>query len=92
MFAFLLNYDPMPGLHPTLPHGASIIDHNFRGFSHTMADNLTGWPAVSVRGGTSPEGLPIGVQVVARPWHEEVALAVAQQLETALGGWQRPPM
>ena len=37
---------------------------------------LTGWPAVVVRGGTSPEGLPIGVQVVARPWREQVALAV----------------
>jgi amidase len=45
-----------------------------------------------VRGGTSPEGLPIGVQVVTRPWHEDVALAVAQQLERVLGGWQRPPL
>jgi amidase len=54
MFAFLLNYDPMPGLHPTLPHGASIIDHNFRGFSHTMADNLTGSPAAVVHCGHGP--------------------------------------
>jgi len=45
-----------------------------------------------VRGGTSSEGLPIGVQVVARPWREDVALAVAQVLEEALGGWQRPPL
>jgi len=42
-----------------------------------------------VRGGTSPEGSPIGVQVVARPWREDIALAVAQHLETVLGGWQR---
>jgi amidase len=33
--------------------------------------------------------LPIGVQVVARPWREDVALAVAQHLETVLGDWQR---
>ena len=59
-----------------------------KGFSYTGAYNLTGWPGAVVRGGTSPEGLPIGVQVVARPWREDVALAVAQQLETALGGWQ----
>ena len=45
-----------------------------------------------VRAGTSPDGLPIGVQVVARPWREDVSLAVAQYLEGALGGWQRPPM
>ncbi len=51
---------------------------------------MTGWPAVVARGGTSPEGLPIGVQVVARPWREDVALAVAQQIETISGGWQKP--
>ena len=53
---------------------------------------MTGWPAAVVRGGTSPEGLPIGVQVVARPWREDVALALAARLEAALGGWQRPPL
>jgi Asp-tRNA(Asn)/Glu-tRNA(Gln) amidotransferase A subunit family amidase len=40
----------------------------------------------------SSEGLPLGVQIVARPWREEVALAVAQSLEGALGGWRRPPL
>jgi len=56
----------------------------------SLALLLTGWPVVVVRSGTSPEGLPIGVQVAARPWREDVALSVAQQIETALGGWQRP--
>jgi amidase len=55
-----------------------------------MTYNLTGWPGAVVRAGTSPEGLPIGVQVVARPWREDVALAVAQFLEGALGGFQPP--
>jgi amidase len=32
------------------------------------------------------------VQVVARPWRDDVALAVAQELEQALGGWQPPPL
>jgi hypothetical protein len=32
------------------------------------------------------------VQIVARPWREEVALSVAQYIETALHGWQRPPL
>jgi amidase len=53
-------------------------DH-LAGFSYTMSYNLTGWPSVVVRGGTSPEGLPIGVQVVARPWREDVALALAKK-------------
>ena len=37
--------------------------------------NTTGWPGVVVRVGTSSEGLPIGIQVVFRPWREDVALA-----------------
>jgi Asp-tRNA(Asn)/Glu-tRNA(Gln) amidotransferase A subunit family amidase len=52
----------------------------------------SGWPGAVVRGGTSPEGLPIGVQVVARPWREDVALAVVRHLEATLGGWQPPEL
>ena len=61
-------------------------------FTYTFVHNLTGWPGAVVRCGTSAEGLPIGVQIVARPWREDVALAVAQYLETSLGGWQRPSL
>ena len=59
-------------------------------FTYTFAHNLTGWPGAVVRCGTSAEGLPIGVQIVAHPWREDVALAVAHYLETNLGGWQSP--
>ena len=93
MFAFLRNYDAIlcpVYTQPALPHGASIIDRNFRGFSHTMAYNLTGWPAAVVRCGESSSGLPIGVQIVAKPWREDVALAVACALEKAFGGWKAP--
>jgi len=46
-----------------------------------MVHNITGWPAAVVRCGTSADGLPIGVQVVARPWQDATALAVAGHLE-----------
>ena len=59
-------------------------------FNYTLPFSLTGWPCVVVRAGTSPEGLPIGVQVVAGPWREDIALAVAGQIEALLGGWQPP--
>ncbi|MBZ5564767.1 MAG: amidase, partial [Acidobacteriia bacterium] len=59
-------------------------------FSYTMTYNLTGWPAAVVRAGTSPKGLPIGVQIVAPPWREDVALAVASFLEKALSGFLPP--
>ena len=75
---------------PAWRHSSTITEEQFVAGSYSMTYNLTGWPAVAVRIGTSPEGLPIGVQVVARPWREDVALAVAQHLETVLGGWQRP--
>ncbi len=77
---------------PAPLHGVSLDLEEIPAFSYTMTYNLTGWPGVVVRGGTSPEGLPIGVQVVARPWRENVALAVAQHIETVLGGWKRPPL
>jgi amidase len=75
---------------PAWPHSSTITEEQFFAGSYSITYNLTGWPGVAVRGGTSPEGLPIGVQVVARPWREDVALAVAQHLENVLGGWQRP--
>ena len=50
--------------YPAMHHGTSF--EKFPAFSYTMTYNLTGWPAAVVRAGTSPEGLPIGVQVVAR--------------------------
>jgi amidase len=57
-----------------------------------MLYNMTGWPGVVVRAGTSPEGLPVGAQFVASPWREDVALAAASEVERALGGWQRPSL
>ena len=95
MFAFLRRHDVI--LYPAyaqsaIPHCASIRDGNFRGFSHIMAYNVAGWPAAVVRGGWSPAGLPVGVQIVARPWREDVALAVARRLEEALGGYERPSL
>ncbi|RJX23164.1 MAG: amidase [Ammonifex sp.] len=78
--------------YPALPHGTTLSDQNTSAFSYAATYNLTGWPSVVLRGGTSPEGLPIGVQVVARPWREDVALAAAQHIETVLSGWQPPSM
>ena len=54
--------------------------------------NLLGVPAAVVPVGKSPEGLPIGVQVVGRPWEEEAVLAVAAKIEDACGGFRRPPI
>ena len=61
-------------------------------YTYTTTYNLTGWPAAVVRTSTSDAGMPIGVQIVAQPWREDVALAVAKFLETEFGGWQPPSL
>ncbi len=40
-----------------------------------------GWPAISVPVGLSERGLPIGFQIVARPWQEELVLRAARVIE-----------
>ncbi len=54
-------------------------------WSYTEFFNLLGNPAAVVPVGRSPEGLPIGVQIVGRPWEEEQVLAVAAVLEKQKG-------
>ena len=77
---------------PAIRHGESSEPW----FADTYSDvhNLTGWPSVVVRGGWSSDDppLPIGVQLVARPWREDVALATARVVEATSGGWQAPPL
>ena len=95
MHAFLNDWDAVispVAAFPALMHGASICDDVFPGFSYTMIHNLTGWPAAVVRCGTSAEGLPIGVQIAAAPWREDVVLAIALGLEERMGGWQAAPL
>src|SRR5207302_6772214 len=94
LLAFLDDYDLVLSptcSYPALPHGTSFDPVTRMAFDYTEVWNLTGWPAAVVRGGTSPEGLPIGVQVAARPWREDVALALVQHLEKSFGGWKMPP-
>ena len=54
--------------------------------------NLTGLPGASVPISFSKEGLPIGVQIIGRPFEEELVLAVAAALEEPSGAWQAPPL
>jgi amidase len=88
MLAFMDNFDVIltpPSPTPAVTH-AQDPDYSF------LTDfNVAGWPAVVVRCGTSSHGLPIGVQIIAKPWREDIVLAVAKFLETAMGGWKPVP-
>jgi amidase len=93
MLSFMENYDAI--LSPVcsfagMVHGSTY--HRLPSFSYAMTYNLTGCPAAVVRGGAASNGLPIGVQIAARPWREDVALAIARRLETTMGGIVRPPI
>ena len=61
-------------------------------WSYTEWFNLLGNPAAVVPVGRSPGGLPIGVQIVGRPWQEEQVLTVAAALEKECTAWSRPPI
>ncbi len=93
MLAFMSSYDAL--LCPVCSFAGMVHGSTYDRlpcFSYTMAANLTGWPAAVVRAGSTSSGLPIGVQIIAAPWREDVALAIAQVLQDALGGWQPPPL
>ncbi len=95
MFAFIQDYDAILSpvcAHAALPHGDSIEDSTFRGFSYTMTHNLTGWPAAVVRCGQTSAGLPVGIQIAAHPWREDIALRLAEGIEARCGGWSASPL
>jgi len=71
---------------PDPPAPRSMIETCCRAVSLLRA------PAVVVPCGTSDEGLPIGVQVVGRRFHDADVLAVAQVLEAAFGPWRPRPV
>jgi Asp-tRNA(Asn)/Glu-tRNA(Gln) amidotransferase A subunit family amidase len=61
-------------------------------WSYTEWFNLIGNPAAVVPVTQSAEGLPIGVQIVGRPWEEEQVLSIAVALEKESDAWKRPPI
>ncbi|MGA3002291.1 MAG: Asp-tRNA(Asn)/Glu-tRNA(Gln) amidotransferase subunit GatA [Acetobacteraceae bacterium] len=51
----------------------------------TVPADLAGVPAMSVPGGLDADGLPLGLQIIARPFDEATMFAVAAALERAAG-------
>jgi aspartyl-tRNA(Asn)/glutamyl-tRNA(Gln) amidotransferase subunit A len=58
---------------------------------YTISANLAGVPAVSLPCGFSPEGLPVGLQLLAAPFREEVLLRAAHAYEQATDWHRRTP-
>ncbi len=69
--------------------GATV--HYLDAVRHTQWFNTLAAPAAVVPVGRSPEGLPIGVQIAGRPFHDEAVLAIASVIDRAFG-YQAPPL
>ena len=88
---FFERYDLL--LSPTLPVAAvdagiavppGLVDRNIVTWvCYTYPFNLTGQPAASVPAGFTDEGMPVGLQIVARPYREEDVFTAAAALEAA---------
>ena len=57
-------------------------------FLFTAVFNLVGFPVTQVPVGFDHQGLPIGIQVVAKRGKDHLTLAVAEAIEQEFGGWQ----
>jgi Asp-tRNA(Asn)/Glu-tRNA(Gln) amidotransferase A subunit family amidase len=81
------------GATSAFPHHASkvLVDGDsvgvFRAFSYAQTFNVFDLPAVAVRAGSTAAGLPVGVQIVGRPFEEQRVLNAAAIVEEALGPW-----
>jgi amidase len=51
---------------------------------------MPGLPATAVPAGRSPEGLPVGVQIIGPMFEDRTPLRLAELLEQAIGGFQAP--
>ncbi len=58
---------------------------------YTSAWNVTGMPAASLPLHVTPEGLPVGVMLAARPAQEQLLLSLCAQVEAAAPWHDRHP-
>ena len=58
---------------------------------HQCPANVTGQPSLSIPCGFSEEGLPIGLQLIGRPFEEDILLRIAGAYEDATTWHRRRP-
>jgi len=85
-------------MHPTIRVGewaklraAKELENIIRWIAPCPPFNVTGQPAIVIPAGFTPDGLPLGVQLVGRPGAETTIIAVAAQLERATSWNQHHP-
>jgi Asp-tRNA(Asn)/Glu-tRNA(Gln) amidotransferase A subunit family amidase len=86
----LVNNFDMPdpfGATPDMPQGFDpgvwSVEQELKGLSNTAFFNISGHPAISVPIGTGPDGVPVGLQIVAPRWADGMLFALARAIEEA---------
>lgn len=80
------------GAVPAFVHGTRRVSIDgrevsvFRAFGYAQAFNVFDLPAACVPAGRTHDNLPVGVQIVGRPFAEQTVLAAARLVEETLGG------
>ncbi len=78
------------------PKGAAVevdgkkVPYFMASGAYTMPFSLTGHPVVVIPIGQTRDGLPIGMQIVGKRWREMELLAIAQEINKVVGGFQHP--
>jgi aspartyl-tRNA(Asn)/glutamyl-tRNA(Gln) amidotransferase subunit A len=81
-------------LTPTTPHAAPLVDIAYHsqgydrwrdGVPYTLPFNLTGHPAASIPCGLTPNGLPVGLQVVGPTFADRLVLEACLAMEAVFG-------
>lgn len=65
--------------------------HGVANGAYTMPFNLSGHPAVVIPIGQTQNQLPIGMQIGGKRWREIDLLAIAQEIDKAIGAFKHPP-
>jgi len=69
----------------------SVEDVRLAATRYVRAINVLGWPALSIPCGFSGNGLPLGVQIIGKPFDEALVLRVGAALEDATNFHRREP-
>lgn len=86
-------------LTPTAPSAAFAIGENeddpikmYLNDVFTVPASLAGLPGMSVPAGLNAQGLPLGLQIIGKPWDEETVLRVGHAIEIAANFTAQPLM
>ncbi len=84
-------------LTPTAPSAAFAIGENeddpikmYLNDVFTVPASLAGLPGMSIPAGLNAQGLPLGLQIIGKPWDEEMVLRVGNSLEKAVNFTAQP--